>query len=164
MSLINREWRQAKYDAASRQIRTIVVEATLDCVTSFLVTPVSSRCSPSPSSREISFSVCVCCLSSASPWSLPPPTYKYLIRNLPFFPVNIFFCQFNLIWLNGLKYISQGNFFYIMYMHKVRVSFMGGGWPLGNILPPPPENCIIKIIIDVDKCLTKCMSSESMHM
>ena len=28
----------------------------------------------------------------------------------------------------------------------------------------PHRNCIIKIIIDVDKCLTKCMSSESMHM
>ena len=25
-------------------------------------------------------------------------------------------------------------------------------------------NCIIKIHIDVDKCLTNCMSSESMHM
>ena len=43
---------------------------------------------------------------------------------------------------------------------------LGGGLPLCNhLLPPPLGNCVILIfIIDVDKCLTKCMSSESMHM
>ena len=50
-----------------------------------------------------------------------------------------------------------------------RVSFRGGGgggggsFPLGTFLPPL-EIVFFKCILDVDKCLTKCMSSESMHM
>ena len=43
-----------------------------------------------------------------------------------------------------------------------------GSWlqPHGTFLPPPPpkEIILLKFFIDVDKCLTKCMSSESMHM
>ena len=45
-----------------------------------------------------------------------------------------------------------------------RVSFKGE--TLGTFLPPPPtlEIVLLIFITDVDKCLTKCMSSESMHM
>ena len=35
--------------------------------------------------------------------------------------------------------------------------------PHGTFLPPL-EIVLLKFTIDVDKCLTKCMSSESMHM
>ena len=36
--------------------------------------------------------------------------------------------------------------------------------PLWNPPPPPPlEIVLLKFIIDVDKCLTKCMRSVSMH-
>ena len=43
------------------------------------------------------------------------------------------------------------------------------GFHLGRAAPLEPfllplGNCIIKIHIDVVKCLTKCMSNESMHM
>ena len=48
-----------------------------------------------------------------------------------------------------------------------KVSFKGGGGGGGgawNLFPPPLEIVLLKFIIDIDKCLTKCMSSESMHM
>ncbi len=60
-----------------------------------------------------------------------------------------------------------------------RVSFSHLGWAgggggggglatsLGTFPPPPPpplKIVLLKFIIDVDKCLTKCMSNESMHM
>ena len=35
--------------------------------------------------------------------------------------------------------------------------------PLGTFLPSF-EIVLLKFIIDLDKCLIKCMSSESMHM
>ena len=43
----------------------------------------------------------------------------------------------------------------------LHAGFHLGGW--GRRLPPM-EMVLLKLIIDVDKCLTKCMSSESMHM
>ena len=40
----------------------------------------------------------------------------------------------------------------------------GGGGGLSEPSCPFLEIVLLKLIIDVDKCLTKCMSSESMHM
>ena len=41
----------------------------------------------------------------------------------------------------------------------------GGGEQLHLLRTPPPLVIVLlKFINDVDKCLTKCMSSESMHM
>ena len=40
-------------------------------------------------------------------------------------------------------------------------AFIKGGRGGGS--PPPLEIVLSKLFIDVDKCLTKCMSSESMH-
>ena len=51
-----------------------------------------------------------------------------------------------------------------------RVSFRGvqpptPHWNLFAPPPPPPlGNVLLKFIINVDKCLAKCMSSESMHV
>ena len=42
--------------------------------------------------------------------------------------------------------------------------YRGGCPPLEPFFWPPLEIVLLKFIIDVDKCLTKYMSSESMHM
>ena len=55
---------------------------------------------------------------------------------------------------------------YSMYGLFYRVSVRGGGQGVALLEPfcPPLEIILLKFIIDVGKCLTKCMSSESMHM
>ena len=40
----------------------------------------------------------------------------------------------------------------------------GNSWPTLEPSPPHLEIVLLKFIIDVDKCLTKCLSSESVHM
>ena len=56
---------------------------------------------------------------------------------------------------------------YSMYGLFYRVSVRGVRGQGVALLEPfclPLEIVLLKFIIDVDKCLTKCMSSESMHM
>ena len=56
-----------------------------------------------------------------------------------------------LLWLT----IPMSGFHFILGSREVAAS------PLGIFPPPPLEIVLLKFIIDVDKCLTKCMSSGS---